>query len=210
MNLRINLWSGPRSTSTALMYSFRQRADTRVIDEPLYGHFLKVTKRAHPGVETYCDQLEADWRRTVDRLLYSPCDRAVLFCKQMAHQLVGDLDLAFLDSMVNVFLIRHPAQVIGSLARQLPDATVSDIGIARQSELFDYLRARGQEPPVIASCELLQDPEHVLRELCCRINLEWDPTMLSWLAGPKPEDGPWASWWYHNVHLSTGFSLSRS
>ena len=33
----ISLWSGPRSMSTALMYSFAQRSDTRVLDEPLYG-----------------------------------------------------------------------------------------------------------------------------------------------------------------------------
>jgi hypothetical protein len=30
--------------------------------------------------------------------------------------------------------------------------------------------------------------------------------MLSWPAGPKPEDGVWAKHWYHNVHASTGFA----
>lgn len=29
--------------------------------------------------------------------------------------------------------------------------------------------------------------------------------MLAWEAGPRPEDGAWARWWYHNVHASTGF-----
>ncbi|MFQ5556057.1 MAG: hypothetical protein ACE5GB_00860 [Acidimicrobiales bacterium] len=38
MTLRLNVWSGPRSVSTALMYPFRQRRDTTVVDEPLYGH----------------------------------------------------------------------------------------------------------------------------------------------------------------------------
>jgi hypothetical protein len=36
--LRLSVWSGPRNVSTALMYSFRQRSDTVVVDEPLYGH----------------------------------------------------------------------------------------------------------------------------------------------------------------------------
>ena len=40
--LRIQLWSGPRNVSTALMYSFAQRPDTRVVDEPLYAHYLRV------------------------------------------------------------------------------------------------------------------------------------------------------------------------
>ena len=32
----INLISGPRNVSTALMYSFAQRSDTSVVDEPFY------------------------------------------------------------------------------------------------------------------------------------------------------------------------------
>jgi hypothetical protein len=29
--------------------------------------------------------------------------------------------------------------------------------------------------------------------------------MLSWPAGPKPEDGVWAEHWYASTHRSTGF-----
>ena len=29
--------------------------------------------------------------------------------------------------------------------------------------------------------------------------------MLSWPAGPKPEDGVWAPHWYDGVHRSTGW-----
>ena len=32
--IRVQCWSGPRNISTALMYSWRQRADTTVYDEP--------------------------------------------------------------------------------------------------------------------------------------------------------------------------------
>ena len=35
---RINLWSGPRNVSTAVMYAFRERSDTSVVDEPLYAY----------------------------------------------------------------------------------------------------------------------------------------------------------------------------
>ena len=37
----INLISGPRNLSTALMYSFSRRPDTKVIDEPFYAHYLR-------------------------------------------------------------------------------------------------------------------------------------------------------------------------
>ena len=49
MTKPICLWSGPRNVSTALMYSFAQRDDIRVVDEPLYGHYLRVTGADHPG-----------------------------------------------------------------------------------------------------------------------------------------------------------------
>ncbi len=29
--------------------------------------------------------------------------------------------------------------------------------------------------------------------------------MLHWQAGPRPEDGGWAKYWYASVHRSTGF-----
>ena len=32
----IFMWSGPRNLSTALMRSFENRSDTKVIDEPFY------------------------------------------------------------------------------------------------------------------------------------------------------------------------------
>jgi protein-lysine N-methyltransferase EEF2KMT len=42
----IHCWSGPRSLSTATLYSFNQREDTECFDEPLYAPYL----RAHPEI----------------------------------------------------------------------------------------------------------------------------------------------------------------
>jgi len=33
--------------------------------------------------------------------------------------------------------------------------------------------------------------------------------MLRWSAGPRPEDGIWAKYWYKSVHQSTGFGPYR-
>jgi hypothetical protein len=50
---RICMWSGPRNISTTMMYSFAQRKDTKVFDEPLYAHYLKNSHAAgyHPGAK---------------------------------------------------------------------------------------------------------------------------------------------------------------
>lgn len=206
--LRINLWSGPRNVSTALLYAFLQRRDTRGVDEPLYAHYLRVSGAEHPGREEVLAAQDSDGERVVREVILGPCDRPVLFLKQMAHHLV-DLDRGFLDRCANVLLVRDPEEVLRTLVRQLPSPTLRDTGLAIQRQLQEELRARGQEPPVLDARELLLDPEGVLRELCRRLGIPFDPAMLHWPAGPRPEDGVWAPHWYENVHRSTGFAPYR-
>jgi hypothetical protein len=206
--LRINLWSGPRNVSTALMYSFAQRADTRVVDEPLYAHYLRVSGAEHPGREDVLASLDQDGARVVREVILGPCDRPVIFFKQMAHHLV-ELDRSFLARCANVLLTRDPRDMVPSLALHLPEPTLRDTGYRTLVELRDELRGMGQEPPVLDARELLHDPPAALGELCKRLGLRSDPAMLRWPAGPRPEDGVWARHWYENVHRSTGFEPYR-
>lgn len=203
MSKRLCLWSGPRNVSTALMYSFAQRKDTRVVDEPLYAHYLRVSGLEHPGRAAILAGQENDGQRVVERML-EPWDRPVVFFKQMAHHLV-DLDLEFLDEVQSLFLIRNPAEVLVSFAKVIPSPRLEDIGIRRQFELYQDLRSRGQNPVVIDGPELLKGPTVVLKEICRRLEIPFDPAMLSWEAGARPEDGVWAPYWYKRVHRSIGF-----
>lgn len=200
----ICLWSGPRNVSTALMYSFARRDDTRVVDEPLYGHYLRVSGARHPGREEVLAVMDTDGNRVMTRLLARRWDRPVVFMKQMAHHL-DRLDTAFLDETVNVLLIRDPREMLPSLVNQIPEPALRDTGLARQWRLYENLLERGQKPRVLDSKELLTDPEAVLTRLCRELDLPFDRAMLAWPAGPIPEDGIWAPHWYHNVHRSTGF-----
>jgi len=92
------LWSGPRNVSTALMYSFAQRADTKVVDEPLYGHYLRVTGAQHPLRKEVLAAVNTDGNEVMRALLNEPANEVtrVLFMKQMAHHLV-DLDQGFMQ-----------------------------------------------------------------------------------------------------------------
>lgn len=207
--LRICLWSGPRNVSTALMYSFAQRSDTRVVDEPLYAHYLRTSGADHPGREEVLAAQENDGERVVRDVVLGPCDRPVLLLKHMAHHLLA-LDFGFLERTANVFLIRDPAQMLPSLVHQLPEPRLQDTSLAHQNELLERLRNRGQDPPVIDSRELLLDPPGVLAQLCERLGIAFEETMLEWAAEARPEDGVWAPHWYHNVHLSTGFAPYRA
>jgi hypothetical protein len=206
--LRLSVWSGPRNVSTALMYSFRQRADTVVTDEPLYGHYLRSTGADHPGASEVMEAMEGDGERVVREVILGPCERPIHFFKNMAHHLPG-LDPAFLSSITNVLLIRDPTEMLPSLTRQLPSPTLRDTGLREQAGILDSILSRGEKPIVLDARELLLDPRGVLGRTCYRLGIPFEEAMLSWPAGPKPEDGVWAKHWYHDVHASTGFEPYR-
>lgn len=203
---RISVWSGPRNVSTALMYSFAQRADTKVFDEPLYAHYLSsiADRPKHPGEIDILRAQENDGRRVVDRTLMADHGKPVLFFKNMAHHLV-DLNWDFLDGMTNILLTREPRDMLHSYSKTIPEFGLADTGYDKLKQLADAIVAKGQKPVVIDSKRLLESPESILRQLCDRVGIEFVDSMLSWEAGPKPDEGVWAPHWYHNAHRSTGF-----
>lgn len=191
------------------MYSFAQRSDTRVVDEPLYGHYLRVTGARHPGGDDVMARSNCDGDAVMRNLMVESADIAeTLFIKHMAHHLV-QIDLNFLHETQNVFLIREPREMLPSLTIQVPHAALADTGLQRQCQLVQDLHAHGQQAVVIDSRELLVNPAAVLSELCGLLGLSFDTAMLSWPAGPRAEDGVWARHWYHAVHKSTGFGEYR-
>ncbi len=202
--LRICLWSGPRNVSTALLYAFAERPDTVGVDEPLYAHYLRVTGARHPGREDVLAAQDQDGERVIRDIVLGPTELPVLFCKMMAHHLV-DLDWGFLERTANVILTRDPSEVLQTLTVQIPDAVLRDAGYENQVRLLRRDLEAGREPLVLDAKRLLEAPGAVLRTLCERLGLAFDPTMLTWPPGPKPYDGVWAPHWYHNVHRSTGF-----
>ena len=80
----------------------------------------------------------------------------------------------------------------------------------QQSQLFNPVEAMTATTPiVIDSREFLLDPENMLRRLCARLGIDFDPAMLSWPAGPRDSDGVWGKYWYDSVWQSTGFAPYR-
>ena len=202
---RIFLWSGPRNISTALMYSFAQRSDCRVVDEPLYGHYLKRSpaKDRHPSAEAIMAQMECNGEKAVQNMLQLS-DRKVIFFKNMTHHLDG-LDLDFLRSGKNILLTRAPREMLPSFHKVIPYPTLKDVGYEDQVRLAEHLKNKGIPFRVIEGKSILNAPEEELKTLCTFLEIPFEHAMLQWKAGGIPEDGPWARHWYHSVHASTGF-----
>lgn len=187
------------------MYSWRERPDTTVLDEPFYAHYLTLDDRGHPGVAEILASQSHDGDEVIQNVVLGACPTSVLYIKQMAHHLKG-IDRAHLAHTENILLVRDPRDMLASLSVQLPHCELADTGLTESVELLDAVLEQGGTPVVIETQALLADPALVLGAVCERVGLAFDPAVLSWPAGPKPEDGAWASYWYDNVHASTAFA----
>lgn len=206
---RICLWSSPRNISTAMMYSFAQRPDTIVFDEPLYAHYLRVTGIDHPGAAETLESQENDGEKVVREIILGDYDKPVAFFKQMTHHLI-ELNEYFLAKVCNILFIRNPKQIIASYAQVRPNVTMQDIGMEKQWHLFNSLKEKNNHFVVLDSNEILKSPEKVLHDLCDALQIPFYKEMLHWEPGAKKEDGVWAKYWYANVHQSTGFEKQKT
>ena len=200
----ISMWSGPRNVSTAMMYSWRERTDTDVVDEPWYARYLLHTGVEHPDAVAVIASQPTEVDEVVAGL-QEPGGRPIRFLKNMSHHLDA-LDESVLDLTDNFLLVRDPRDMLPSLRSGLGYLpAMAQTGLEQQIAIHDHLVERGSAPPVIDTRSLLENPRRVLTELSRALELEFDEACLSWPAGPKPEDGVWAPHWYAGVHESTGF-----
>jgi hypothetical protein len=210
-SLRIAMWSGPRNISTAMMRAWENRDDCVVWDEPLYGYYLDATGIPHPGAAEVIAAQGTDAEAIIARCVGEiPHGKSIFYQKHMTLHLLPELDRSWLASLVNCFLIREPEAVIASYAAVRSHATLDDIGFIQQAALFAQVRGMtGETPIVIDSREFLLDPDSMLRLICDRLGVEFDPKMLHWPSGARDSDGVWAKYWYDSVWNSTGFAPHR-
>jgi hypothetical protein len=203
------MWSGPRNISTAMMYSFGNRADCEAWDEPFYGFSLKTKGNDHPMRDEIIADMECDWDRLVTKCTTASV-KPLLYQKHMTHHMLEGYDRAFIRGLTNAFLIRDPAKVLASYTQKWAEVDLEAIGFVAQAEIFDMVADQlGHAPPVVDSDDVLADPRGVLTKLCKACGIAFDEAMLSWPKGPKSFDGIWAKHWYNAAWTSTGFSAPQ-
>jgi len=206
----IAMWSGPRNLSTAMMRAFGNRADCTAMDEPFYGAYLAATGADHPMKEAIIASMECDPDAVALQCL-GPFATPVCYQKHMPHHMIEGFPLDWAARATNVFLIRHPRRVLASYARKKQSVTERDIGYRRMLEIDRHVtEMTGKTPVVVASEDILAEPEAMLAALCAAVGIDFDPAMLSWEAGPRAEDGVWGEHWYDAIWKSTGFSKPES
>mgnify|MGYP001265279427 CR=1 FL=1 len=205
----INLLSGPRNISTALMYSFAQRTDFVVLDEPFYGNYLQRATLAneHPMQDEIVNVLGAREKDVIDSIEKKAKEQHV-FVKGMAHHILSE-NPRFLLNWQNVLLIRDPQKLILSFSKVITHPVLDDIGLKKSVALFEYLRQHGVTPLVLDSDELMKAPQPYLEKICHFLDVPFEEAMMQWSQGGIPEDGIWAQHWYKNVHTTTGFKQQQ-
>jgi hypothetical protein len=188
------------------MRAWENRADTVVVDEPLYAFYLDATGIDHPGRAEILASMPADWREVLTGLVTAPVPGGarVYYQKHMTHHLLPQVDRAALDGLAHAFLIRDPRALLASYAKVRTEPTLADLGLAQQAEIFAAFGG-----PVIDSADILRAPRAALSALCAALGVPFDPAMLAWPAGPRASDGVWAPYWYGGVRASTGFGPYR-
>ena len=202
----VSLWSGPRNCSTALMYSFAQRSDFRVVDEPLFAHFLHHTGVNRPSRDEVLQTMP--WRRE-DVLVQFQNQEQHVFLKHMANHLEGWPSEDF-TAHRHVILTRHPRKVLKSYRAHISEPTALDLCYDHQLQWLEHCEASGWPVVVLDSDRLVQNPVASLTALTNCLGLPFEPSMLEWPAGGRPEDGVWAKYWYHQVYASTGWAPAAS
>jgi len=192
--------------STALMYSFAQRSDIRVVDEPFFGVFLNRYPHLYrPSRAEVMRSMPLQETEVLAQLQQKEQPAARLFLKNMVnHWPLVNWEKK--KDWQHVFLFRDPQPVIESFSKQVEEPQLFDLGYAEQLNAIMELEQAEIPFYLLQSEAILKNPKAELTKLCEFLNIPFKPAMLSWPAQARSEDGPWAKYWYHNVHQSTGFA----
>ena len=198
------MWSGPRNLSTALMRSFENREDTKVLDEPFYAYYLKETKKNHPLANEIINKYETNLEKIID--LVTAEKDFIYFQKHMSHHIIKKIPINWITKGINCFLIRHPKEVLLSYIQKNDLIDSNDLGYPAQLRLFNYIKTSNKKILVIDAKDLSEKPEIILKKICKKINIPFTEKMLNWPKGRRDSDGIWEKIWYKNVKSSTSFN----
>ena len=204
------------------MYAF-EAGGAACLDEPLYRAWLL----AHPSVERpYRENLihgkphpdhgapEAwarEWLSLEDRC-QARQDAPYIFCKHMAKH-ASQYDFSnevpgFRHK--HLLLLRDPFAVLSSwnVSKEVHGEAVSldEVGIVPLLHIFSQVPSA----VLLDAQDLIDDPAKALRETWEALGVPYTDDMLTWKSGPHECDGPWAGWWYHQVHQSTGWKTEAA
>ncbi|KAG5416498.1 hypothetical protein IGI04_004065 [Brassica rapa subsp. trilocularis] len=174
---------------------------------PCMQHFSKL-RVDRPYRDEVLSMMEYNGHKVVKDTIYGSGSKKYRYCKHISKQRLFGLPTELMSKGKHFILIRNPLNILPSFEKVQPPSFL-ELGLGELVSIYSDLCQMGTPPPVIDADELQRDPENTLRGLCDDLEIPFQASMLKWEAGPIPEDGVWAPWWYKSVHESTGFSSPK-
>lgn len=107
----------------------------------------------------------------------------LVFVKDFAYQaLPYDIDLSFLNSCTNTFLLRNPKEVIDSWYRVgTYHPTEEELGFVALERMWNIVTKVLKQKPILVEANCFRrEPAKILKSYCHQIGIEFDPAMLEW------------------------------
>ena len=158
-------------------------------------------------------------------------EKGVVFLKHMAkHEGEFDFDRncevgGIVESYEGVsiqhrhlLLVRDPASILCSWSAAsanhsgvAEETNLEEVGIVQLMSIYSKVQSMQLEESfpavVLDSDQLAECPSNTLSSLCTELGISYEEgQMMTWEAGAKSCDGPWAKYWYDNVHNSKGWN----
>ena len=176
------------------MYSFAQRPDTTVVDEPLYPYWLAQNPEIY---RPYRDELLSTHSINGNEVLKNIAAKVqpgkkILFLKHISKQVVGiDRSVLYGKNCKHVFLVRDPLEMIMSwdvkAGVHREECTLDSMGLPVLVDLYSSIRRNtGVAPTVVDSNMLKEQPREILTYLCSALGIPFFEEQLTWSVGPKP------------------------
>ena len=190
----VHLWCGPRTLSTATMYSFSQRPDAVVVDEPLYAaHLSRNPQLFRPYRQDLLACSDCDGESVIRNLPQKSNGKSIVVAKHIAKQVEGiSRTLLLTKRSRHVFIVRDPLDMILSWGVKQSvhqeGCTLEATALPQLVQLFSEIRHTSGEIPVVIDSNLLKMyPREILTVLCHKLGIPFYESQLEWPAGPKPD-----------------------
>ncbi len=181
MSKIIALWTAPRSCSNVFTKTFYQRQDTAIIHEPFVDLYYFSKWRRSSSLGDNQTLVNTDQQKIIDRITYTVAP--LVFFKDFPYQVIPyDINLSFLSSCTNTFLIRNPQEVIDSwyrLGAYYP--TEEELGFVALERMWNIVTKQLKQKPILVEANRFRhQPEKILKSYCDQIGIKFDPAMLQW------------------------------
>ncbi len=186
------LWATPRSVSTAFGRCMAAHPEVTLVHEPFTEtyYFGPERKSARYGNLPRSTSSGACAAKAVNDRLRKEGAVNTVFIKELAFQGEPFIDEDIVEQGTHTLIVRRPQVVAASLKKLKPDFSEDEFGF----QAIDRIRKRclraGKHVMVVDGDQFRAEPRGILAEVCARIGIVFDTSMMVWENGAIKQWGP--------------------